>query len=70
MASIKISQNKKAAKKHKSDKCCNLVNVASVIACYANPTIYVLFSIVYFLIGLSEHHVTAAPLSDWSGCVT
>ena len=24
----------------------------------------------YFLIGLSEHHVTAAPLSDWSGCVT
>ena len=52
MDSIQTPQNKKPAKKHESDNWCNLVKVASVIAGYVNPTIYVLFSVVYFFIGL------------------
>ena len=52
MALIQILQNRKPAKKPESDIRCNLVKVASVIAGYVNPTIYVLFSLVYFFIGL------------------
>ena len=31
----------------------NIVKVAHVIAWYANPTVYVLFSVVYFMVGMT-----------------
>ena len=53
MASIQTSHKKKPAKKHETDNCCNSVKVAYVIACYVNPAIYILFSVVYFSVGFS-----------------
>ena len=44
---------KKQNKKHHSDKRGSAVRVAGIIADVINPAMYILFSIVYFMIGMN-----------------
>ena len=48
-----IPVKKTHKKKHKTDSWGNTVMVANVIAWYINPAIYVLYSVVYFMVGLT-----------------
>ena len=50
---VQSPEKKEPSKKHKSDSWGNTVLAANVIAWYVNPAIYILFSGVYFLGGMT-----------------
>ena len=49
----KESETKKTTKENQSDIWGNAAKVASVIAWYVNPAIYILFSVAYFAFGVA-----------------
>ena len=48
-----IPEKKKPPKKQTSDSWGNTVKVANVIAWYVNPAMYILFSVAYFMVGMT-----------------
>ena len=50
---ISVPEKKKPPKKQTSDSWGNTVKVANVIAWYVNPAMYILFSVVYFMVGMT-----------------
>ena len=50
---INVPEKKKPSKKQTSDSWGNTVKVANVIAWYVNPAMYILFSVAYFMVGMT-----------------